>query len=257
MQGCVRRPPQRQATTVVPQPPRILAFCAANSSSVRMPCVLRSARSLSCWMGSGAGAACAQDCVGQPPIPEQLQDLAGVGIDAEGSDWFDPQEAVPGQWLHGLLAAHGRAAQDLLDRIVLQAQHQPLGLVEPGGRQGPSHVRAVPAPLVPRLTVADQERDHVDCRSPVGPVGCPPWRCHGLMDGFDDAVDVTPCNLVTGPRASPARGESVRAVLVSLCSSSARVELSAYRIHPLRMMPPPGLGGTVAPRTLARRSIRC
>jgi hypothetical protein len=54
-----------------------------------------------------------------PPTPEQLQDLAGIGIHAEGRDWFDPQEAVTRQRLHGLLAPHGRAAQDLLDRVVL------------------------------------------------------------------------------------------------------------------------------------------
>ena len=32
---------------------RILAFCAANSSSVRIPCSLSAARSLSCWIASG------------------------------------------------------------------------------------------------------------------------------------------------------------------------------------------------------------
>ena len=50
----------------------------------------------------------AQHRVGQLPIPEQLQELAGVAIHAEGSEWFDPQEAVPGQRLDGLVAAQGR-----------------------------------------------------------------------------------------------------------------------------------------------------
>jgi excisionase family DNA binding protein len=102
----------------------------------------------------------AQRGVAQPPIPEQLQDLAGVAIHAQGSDGFDPQEAVTRERLDGLLAPHGRAAENLLDRVVLQAQHQPLGLVKPGGRQGPSHVRAVPAPLDTGVAVPDQERDH-------------------------------------------------------------------------------------------------
>ena len=45
--------------------------------------------------------------VGQPPIPEQLQDLGRIGIDAEGSGGFDLQEAVTRQRLHDLLTAHG------------------------------------------------------------------------------------------------------------------------------------------------------
>ena len=40
-----------------PAQPRILAFCAANSSSVRMPWSRSSASCLSCSIGSGAGAA--------------------------------------------------------------------------------------------------------------------------------------------------------------------------------------------------------
>jgi hypothetical protein len=48
-------------------------------------------------------------------------------------DWFAPQEAVPRERLDGLLTPYGRAAQDPLDRVVLQAQHQSLGLVDPGG----------------------------------------------------------------------------------------------------------------------------
>ena len=51
----------------------------------------------------------AQHGVAEPPIPEQLQDLAGIGIHAESSEWFDPQEAIPRERLHGLLAPHGRA----------------------------------------------------------------------------------------------------------------------------------------------------
>jgi hypothetical protein len=75
----------------------------------------------------------AQHGVVQPPIPEQLQDLGETGIDAEPDDWFDRQETVTRERLHGLLAAHGRATQDPVDRIVLHARHQPLGLAEPGG----------------------------------------------------------------------------------------------------------------------------
>jgi len=41
------------------QLPRIRAFWAPNSSSVRMPCCLSSARSFSCWIGSAAGGAAA------------------------------------------------------------------------------------------------------------------------------------------------------------------------------------------------------
>jgi hypothetical protein len=36
----------------------------------------------------------AEHGVGQPPIPEQRQDLGRIGIDAEGSGGFDLQEAV-------------------------------------------------------------------------------------------------------------------------------------------------------------------
>jgi hypothetical protein len=46
------------------------------------------------------------------PIPEQLQDLGRIGIDAEGNGGFDLQEAVTRQRLHGLLTANGRAEQN-------------------------------------------------------------------------------------------------------------------------------------------------
>jgi hypothetical protein len=74
----------------------------------------------------------AQHGMVQPPIPEQLQDLVETGIDAERSDWFDRQETVTRERLHGLLAPHGRAAQDPVDRVVLHAHHEPLGLAGPG-----------------------------------------------------------------------------------------------------------------------------
>jgi hypothetical protein len=72
-----------------------------------------------------------------------------AAIHAEGSEWFDPQEAVTRERLDGLVATHDRAAQNPLDQVVLQAQHQPFGLVEPGGRQGPFRVRPSQLPLAP------------------------------------------------------------------------------------------------------------
>ena len=56
--GYGRWRPRRPATRLAPaQLARVLAFWAANSSSVRIPRSFSSARSLSCWMGSAAGGA--------------------------------------------------------------------------------------------------------------------------------------------------------------------------------------------------------
>jgi hypothetical protein len=70
----------------------------------------------------------AQHRVAQPPIPEQRQHLGGTGVNPERRDGFDPQQAVACHRLDGLVAAYRRAAQDPVDRVVLQADHQPLGL---------------------------------------------------------------------------------------------------------------------------------
>jgi hypothetical protein len=70
----------------------------------------------------------AQHRVAQPPIPEQRQHLGGTGVNPERRDGFDLQQAVACHRLDGLVAAYRRAAQDPVDRVVLQADHQPLGL---------------------------------------------------------------------------------------------------------------------------------
>ena len=58
-----RRPgrgiPGRTGVRCRQMPPRTRAFCAANSASVRMPCSLRAASSLSCSIGSGGRGAAA------------------------------------------------------------------------------------------------------------------------------------------------------------------------------------------------------
>jgi hypothetical protein len=56
----------------------------------------------------------------QPRVPRRVRSAAGVIC----------------QRLDGLVAAHRRAAQDPLDRVVLQADHQPLGWRRPEGDRG-------------------------------------------------------------------------------------------------------------------------
>ena len=73
----------------------------------------------------------------------------------------------------GLTAAHGRAAEDPLDRIVLQPDHESLGLAVPDGGQGPHEVRTVEATLVTGIAMPDHDqhailRVQVACRSVVG-----------------------------------------------------------------------------------------
>jgi hypothetical protein len=112
----------------------------------------------------------AQHRVVQPPIPEHRSHLGDTGIHTEGGDRLDLQQAVPCQRLDGLSAAQGRATQDPLDRVVLQPDHEPLGLAAPGRRQGPQPVRTLPAALVTGITVPDHDeqailRGHVVRRS--------------------------------------------------------------------------------------------
>jgi len=90
----------------------------------------------------------AQHRVAQPPVQDECQHVGGAGVHPERRDTFDPQQAVISQPLDGLVASRRRAAQDPVDRVVLQADDQPLGLAAPQRRQGPKRVGAVPAALV-------------------------------------------------------------------------------------------------------------
>ena len=70
----------------------------------------------------------AEHHIAQPPIPEQRPQLAGTSAYPERRQRFDLKEAVMRQRLHSLLGSQGRAGQDSVDRVVLQTDHQSLGL---------------------------------------------------------------------------------------------------------------------------------
>ena len=100
----------------------------------------------------------AQHRVAKLQVPEQLQELRWVGLDPERGTHLDPQQAVARERLNRLVAAEGGAAQDALDRIVLQADDEPLGLKVPVRGQWPQPVRARPGPLVAGVGVADHQK---------------------------------------------------------------------------------------------------
>jgi hypothetical protein len=75
----------------------------------------------------------AQHRVAELPVQDEPQHVGGTGVHPERRDAFDPQQAVTGQRLDSLVASRRRAAQDPVDRVVLQADHQPLGLAAPHG----------------------------------------------------------------------------------------------------------------------------
>src|SRR5829696_4040666 len=74
--------------------------------------------------------------------------------------------------LDRLVAAEGGAAQDALDRVVLEADDQPFGLEEPARRQGPQAVRACPGPLVAGVGVSYHEEHAASLGGRGGGSGC-------------------------------------------------------------------------------------
>ena len=80
----------------------------------------------------------AQHRIRQPPVSEQRQHLVGIGVHPSAATLSIHNKRSPCKRLDGLVASHGRAAQDPLDRVVLQADHQPLSLETPMGDRGRS-----------------------------------------------------------------------------------------------------------------------
>ena len=87
--------------------------------------------------------------------------LGQPAVYPEPRDGFDLEETVTRERRDGLLAAHRRAAQDPLDREILQAEHESFGLAAPDGRQGPQHVGPLPAALVTRVRMSHYQ-EHLD-----------------------------------------------------------------------------------------------
>src|SRR5215217_7403939 len=125
----------------------------------------------------------AQHRVAKLQVPEQCQQLGGGGADPERGNRLDPQQAVPRQGLDRLVAAEGGTGQDALDRVVLEAEDEPLGLELSARGEGPERVRACPGSLVAGVGVPHYQQHGSSLKPPTPRAGAPRRRADVRVAG--------------------------------------------------------------------------